>query len=52
MIDTHCHIDFEVFDDEDYPIIKIINEDNYNEILKESVYMRNNIRGEDIGGLG
>ena len=43
---------FEVFDDEDYPIIKIINEDNYNEILKESVYMRNNIRGEDIGGLG
>ena len=42
----------EVFNDEDYPIIKIINNENYEEILKESVYMRNNIRGEDIGGLG
>ncbi|MBR0271856.1 MAG: hypothetical protein IJQ68_07720 [Methanobrevibacter sp.] len=42
---------FEVFDDE-YPIIKLINEENYDEILKESVSMRNNIRGEDIGGLG
>ena len=43
---------FEVFDDGEYPIIKIINENNYDEILNESVYMRNNIRGEDIGGLG
>ena len=43
---------FEVFNDEDYPIIKIIDEDNYDEILKKSVNMRNNIRGEDIGGLG
>ena len=43
---------FEVFDGEDYPIIKEINDDNYNEILKKSVNMRNNIRGEDIGGLG
>ena len=43
---------FEVFTDKEYPIIKEINEDNYNEILKESVDMRNNIRGEDIGGLG
>ncbi len=43
---------FEVFDNENYPIIKEINEDNYGEILKESVNMRNNIRGEDIGGLG
>ncbi|MBO5150776.1 MAG: hypothetical protein J6B73_01230 [Methanobrevibacter sp.] len=42
----------EVFNDEDYPIIKLINNENYEEILKESVYMRNNIRGEDIGGLG
>ena len=32
--------------------IKEINDDNYNEILKKSVNMRNNIRGEDIGGLG
>ena len=43
---------FEVFDGEDYPIIKEINDNNYNEILKKSVNMRNNIRGEDIGGLG
>ena len=42
----------EVFNDEDYPIIKLINNENYEEILKESVYMRNNIHGEDIGGLG
>ena len=43
---------FEVFNDNEFPIIEIINEDNYDEILKESVNMRNNIRGEDIGGLG
>lgn len=43
---------FEVFDDENYPIIEIINDKNYDKILKESVSMRNNIRGEDIGGLG
>jgi energy-converting hydrogenase A subunit R len=43
---------FEIFDDEGYPIIKIITEENYDEILNESVNMRNNIRGEDIGGLG
>ena len=43
---------FEVFNDGDYPIVKLINDENYEEILKESVYMRNNIRGEDIGGLG
>lgn len=43
---------FEVFNDDEYPTIKIINKDNYDEILKESVHMRNNIRGEDIGGLG
>ncbi|WP_289458311.1 hypothetical protein, partial [Klebsiella pneumoniae] len=29
---------FEVFDDGEYPIIKIINENNYDEILNESVY--------------
>ena len=43
---------FEVFKNNNYPIIKLINNENYEEILKESVYMRNNIRGEDIGGLG
>ena len=42
---------FEVFDD-NYPIIKIVKENNFDEILNESVNMRNNIRGEDIGGLG
>ena len=43
---------FEVFNDDEFPIIKIVNNNNYDEILKESVNMRNNIRGEDIGGLG
>ena len=43
---------FEVFDSEDYPIIKLINENNFDDILKSSKYMRNNIRGQDIGGLG
>ena len=42
---------FEVFD-KDYPIIKIIDENNFEEILKVSKDMRNNIRGQDIGGLG
>lgn len=43
---------FEVFNDEDYPIIKIITDENFEDILKSSKYMRNNIRGQDIGGLG
>ena len=43
---------FEVFCDENYPIIERVNDKNYDKILKESVNMRNNIRGEDIGGLG
>lgn len=43
---------FEVFSDENYPIIQVISDENYEEILKESKYMRTNIRGEDIGGLG
>ncbi len=43
---------FEVFKDEKYPIIQIVTKDNYDEILKSSKYMRNNIRGQDIGGLG
>ena len=40
------------FDGKDYPIIQIISDDNYEDILKVSKEMRNNIRGEDIGGLG
>ncbi len=43
---------FDVFDNKDYPIIQLINENNFDDILKSSKYMRNNIRGQDIGGLG
>ena len=43
---------FDVFSDKNYPIIQIVNENNFDDILKSSKYMRNNIRGEDIGGLG
>ena len=43
---------FEVFNNDEYPIIKLITHENYGEILNKSVDMRNNIRGDDIGGLG
>ncbi|AMD18435.1 membrane protein [Methanobrevibacter sp. YE315] len=43
---------FSVFNNEDYPIIQIITDDNFDDILKPSKEMRNNIRGQDIGGLG
>ena len=43
---------FSVFSNENYPLIQIINENNFDEILKVSKEMRNNIRGQDIGGLG
>lgn len=43
---------FSTFGAEDYPIIRIVSDENYDEILKVSKEMRNNIRGEDIGGLG
>lgn len=36
----------------DYPLIKIINNENFEEILDISTKMRNNIRGENIGELG
>ena len=42
----------DVFDGEEYPIIQIVDEDNFDDILKVSKEMRNNIRGQDIGGLG
>ena len=42
---------FSVFADE-YPIIDIVTEENYESILEVSKQMRNNIRGQDIGGLG
>ena len=35
-----------------YPIIQIITDENYGELLKASKEMRNNIRSQDIGGLG
>lgn len=43
---------FAVFNDKQYPLIQIINEDNFDEILKCSKEMRNTIRGQDIGELG
>lgn len=43
---------FAVFNDKQYPLIQIINEDNFDEILKYSKEMRNIIRGQDIGELG
>ena len=42
---------FSVFG-EDYPVIQIVTDENYEDILKVSKEMRNNIRGQDIGGLG
>ena len=42
---------FSIFEDE-YPVIQIITDENYGDILKISKEMRNNIRGQDIGGLG
>lgn len=43
---------FSVFDVENYPLIEIVMDDNFDDILKASKEMRNNIRGQDIGGLG
>ena len=43
---------FTVFNDTNSPIIQIVTEDNFDDILKVSKEMRNNIRGQDIGGLG
>ncbi|WP_298525093.1 hypothetical protein [uncultured Methanobrevibacter sp.] len=43
---------FEVFNDREYPVICIVDDNNFDEILNVSKEMRNNIRGQDIGGLG
>lgn len=43
---------FSAFDQSNLPLIQIIGEDNFEDILKVSKEMRNNIRGQDIGGLG
>ena len=42
---------FEVFADE-YPLIQTVTDENYENILKVSKEMRNNIRGQNIGELG
>ena len=42
----------DVFSNGEYPIIKIIDDDKFEDILKVSKDMRNNIRGQDIGELG
>ena len=42
----------DVFSNGEYPIIKIIDDDNFEDILNVSKDMRNNIRGQDIGELG
>ena len=43
---------FKLFENHDKPIIKIVNQENFDEILEASTKMRNEIRGQDIGGLG
>lgn len=43
---------FKVFENYDKPIIKIVNQEKFDEILEASTKMRNEIRGQDIGGLG
>lgn len=43
---------FDIFEKEDYPLIKVIDENNFEDILKKSKDMRNSIRGQDIGELG
>lgn len=43
---------FNVFNNENYPAIQVIDDDNFDSILKISKDMRTNIRGQDIGGLG
>lgn len=40
------------FKNNDYPIIKIIDNDNFYDIVDESSKMRNTIRGQKIGELG
>ena len=40
------------FNKDNYPLIKIIDEDNFDNIVNISSKMRNNIRGQNIGELG
>lgn len=49
--DVKCKF-LNTFDDKNYPIIKIIDDDNFDEIVDISSKMRNTIRGQNIGELG
>ncbi len=40
------------FSNDDLKLIKVINKDNFQDILEKSSEMRNNIRGQTIGTLG
>lgn len=42
----------ELFKNKDIPIIEIISNENKDYLLEKSKFMRENIRGKDIGGLG
>lgn len=42
----------QIFKDKNLPIIEIINEDNINDLTKNSIKMRKSIRGKNIGSLG
>ncbi|WP_299525882.1 hypothetical protein [uncultured Methanobrevibacter sp.] len=43
---------FRIFENIEYPLIKLVSQENFDDILEESIEMRNNIRGQDVGGLG
>ncbi len=43
---------FRIFKNINYPLIKIVSQENFDDILEKSVEMRNRLRGQDIGGLG
>lgn len=51
-IDENIKNEFFSIFEEEYPVIQIITDENYEDILNVSKEMRNNIRGQDIGGLG
>ena len=51
-IDENINDEFFSIFTSDFPLIQIITDDNYENILKSSKQMRNNIRGHDIGELG
>lgn len=43
---------FRIFRNINYPLIKIVSQENFDDILEKSIEMRNSLRGQDIGGLG